>query len=180
MNRAIAYQEQDCSLTLQEGLDIYYSLLDSYEDKSIRIDRIIDNDGSTTMRDHDCTHVIFGLDISIDQEAILDTWVLWGSSFKWKYLMSYAKLPQIKNLQKRLFNEFGIKGFLSLYWNTIGIKRKVFFRTRKMKKKWPFQMPEEYLDIKICDLREEYGIKILSSEDLVYKSTKWSGSIDSP
>ena len=93
--------------------------------------------------------------------------------------MSYAKLPQIKDLQKRLFHEFGIKGFLSLYWNTIGIKRKVFFRTRKMKKKWPFQMPEEYLDIKICDLREEFGIKILLSEELVYKPTKWSGAINS-
>ena len=62
------------------------------------------------MRDHDCTHVIFGLDISIDQEAILDTM---GSSFQW----GYAKLPQIKDLQKRLMNELGIKGFLGLYWN---------------------------------------------------------------
>ena len=67
------------------------------------------------LRDHDCTHVIFGLDISIDQEAILDTWVLWGTSFKWKYLLGYAKLPQIKDLQKRLMSELGIRGFLGLY-----------------------------------------------------------------
>ena len=171
----LEYQKQYCGLTLRKGLECYYQSFP--ESKEILKDS---PESGSLLRDHDCTHVIFGLDISIDQEAILDTWVLWGSSFKWKYLMSYAKLPQIKNLQKRLFNEFGIKGFLSLYWNTIGIKRKVFFRTRKMKKKWPFQMPEEYLDIKICDLREEFGIKILSSEDLVYKSTKWSGSIDSP
>jgi hypothetical protein len=49
--------------------------------------------------------------------------------------------------------ELGIKGFIGLYWNTLAIKRKVFFRTRKMKNKWPFQMPEEYLDMKISDLR---------------------------
>ena len=171
----LEYQKQNFKLTLREGLECYCQSFP--ESKEILKDS---PESGYLLRDHDCTHVIFGLDISIDQEAILDTWVLWGSSFKWKYLMSYAKLPQIKDLQKRLFNELGIKGFFSLYWNTIGINRKVFFRTRKMKKKWPFQMPEEYLDIKICDLREEFGIKILSSEDLVYKSTKWSGSIDSP
>jgi hypothetical protein len=46
-----------------------------------------------------------------------------------------------------------------------------------MKKKWPFQMPEEYLNMKICDLRKIYGIKVLGSEELSYKPTKWSGSI---
>ena len=123
----LEYQKQDCQLTLREGLECYY--------QSFPKSKEILKDSPETgylLRDHDCTHVIFGLDISIDQEAILDTWVLWGSSFKWKYLLGYAKLPQIKDLQKRLFNEFGIKGFLGLYWNTIGIKRKVFFRTRKM------------------------------------------------
>ena len=168
----LEYQKQDCDLTLEEGLQCYYK---SFPDTTEVFED--DDNSGTLLRDHDCTHVIFGLDISIDQEAILDTWVLWGSSFKWKYLMSYAKLPQIKDLQKRLFNEFGIKGFLSLYWNTLAIKRKVFFRTRKMKKKWPFQMPKEYLDLKISDLREMHGINILSAEELNYKPTQWSGSV---
>ena len=48
----------------------------------------------------------------------------------------------------------------------------------KMKKKWPFQMPEEYLDMKISDLREIHGIKVLSSEELNYFPTQWSGSIN--
>ena len=76
-------------------------------------------------------------------------------------------------------SELGVKGFLGLYWNTLSTKKKVFFRTRKMKKKWPFQMPEDYLDMKISDLREAHGIKILSAEELNYEPTKWSGSINS-
>ena len=47
-----------------------------------------------------------------------------------------------------------------------------------MKKKWPFQMPEEYLDMKISDLRKIHGINILSTEDLNYIPTEWSGSIN--
>jgi hypothetical protein len=88
------------------------------------------------------------------------------------------ELPQIKDLQKNLFKELGMKGFLKLYWNTIAIKRKVIFRTFKMKKKWPFQMPEEYLNMKISELRKIHGIKVLSSEELTYFPTQWSGSIN--
>ncbi len=106
----LEYQKQDCELTLREGLECYYQSFP--ESKEI----LKDSPGSGyLLRDHDCTHVIFGLDISIDQEAILDTWVLWGASFKWKYLLGfkfqkngniffigYAKLPQMKkDLQKR-------------------------------------------------------------------------------
>ena len=93
--------------------------------------------------------------------------------------LDFSDKAYIKELQKRLMSELGIKGFLGLYWNTLATKRKVFFRARKMKKKWPFQMPEEYLDMKISDLRETYGINILSEDELNYTPTKWSGSINS-
>ena len=103
----LEYQKQNCDLTLAEGLQCYY---DSFpKNKEI----FVDTEGSETLlRDHDCTHVIFGLDISLDQEAILDTWVLWGSKFKWSYLLGYNRLPQIKELTKYLFKELGVIGFL--------------------------------------------------------------------
>ena len=75
-------------------------------------------------------------------------------------------------------NELGIKGFLGLYWNTLAVKRKAFFRTRKMKRKWPFKVPEDYLDIKISDLRKLHGIIILKPNELNYEPTVWSGSIN--
>ena len=169
----LEYQKQNCDLTLAEGLQCYY---DSFpKNKEI----FVDTEGSETLlRDHDCTHVIFGLDISLDQEAILDTWVLWGSKFKWSYLLGYNRLPQIKELTKYLFKELGVIGFLRLYWNVVGVKRKVFFRTFKMKKKWPFQVPKRYLNMKISDLRKMHGIVVLKKEDLNYIPLVWSGSID--
>jgi hypothetical protein len=159
----LEYQYQNCSLTLQEGLNCYYKAFP----ESIEI--FEDNAGSgTLLRDHDCTHVIFGLDISIEQESILDTWVLWGSKWELRYLLGYQKLPQIKQLYKNLVNEIGYFGFIKILWKLGGIKRKVIFRTLKMKKKWPFKMPEEYLSMKILDLREMYGIKVLLPEEMKY------------
>ena len=160
----LEYQKHDCDLTLQEGLDCYYSSFpettEVFEDN---------NDSGTLLRDHDCTHVIFGLDISIEQESILDSWVVWGSKWELKYILGYQNLPQIKQLYKDLYKEFGIQGFLKIFWKLGAIKRRVIFRSFKMKKKWPFKMPEEYLSMKISDLREQHGIKILLPEEMQYK-----------
>ena len=163
----LEYQKQDCDLTLQEGLDCYYNSFPG------TTEILQDTEGSgTLLRDHDCTHVIFGLDISIEQESILDSWVVWGSKWELKYLWGYQSLPQIKQLYKDLFKEFGILGFVKIFWKLGGIKRKVMFRALKMKKKWPFQMPEEYLKLKISDLRKEHGIKILLPEEMSYVPVK--------
>ena len=159
----LEYQKQNCNLTLQEGLDCYYKAFPEatkiFED---------DENSGTLLRDHDCTHVIFGLDVSIEQESILDSWVVWGSRWKLSYIWGYQNLPQIKQLYKDLYKEFGILGFVKIFWKLGGIKRKVMFKAFKMKKKWPFKMPEEYLSMKISDLREEHGIKILLSDELQY------------
>ena len=159
----LEYQDQNCSLTLQEGLNCYYKAFP--ESTEILKDS---TDSGTLLRDHDCTHVIFGLNISIEQESILDTWVLWGSKWELKYLLGYQKLPQIKQLYKDLVNEIGYFGFIKILWKLGGIKRKVMFRTFKMKKKWPFKMPEEYLSMKISDLREMHGIKVLLPGEMKY------------
>ena len=157
------YQKEDCDLTLQEGLECYYNSCP--ETTEIFGDN---NESGTLLRDHDCTHVVFGLDISIEQESILDSWVLWGSKWELKYLLGYMKLPQIKQLYKDLINEIGYFGLFKILWKLGGIKRKVMFRAFKMKKKWPFKMPEEYLSMKISDLREMHGIKVLQPEEMEY------------
>ena len=159
----LEYQKQDCDMTLQEGLDSYYNSFP--ETTEIFEDNI---ESGNLLRDHDCTHVIFGLNTSIEQESILDTWVVWGSKWKLKYIWGYQSLPQIKQLYKDLYKEFGVLGFLKIFWKLGGIKRKTMFRAFKMKKKWPFKMPEEYLSLKISDLREEHGIKILLPDELQY------------
>ena len=159
----LEYQKQDCDLTLQEGLECYFK---SFPENT---EIFRDNDESgTLLRDHDCTHVIFGLDISIEQESILDTWVLWGSKWEIKYILGYQKLPQIKQLYKDLKKEIGYFGLIKIIWKLGGIKRKVIFRAFKMKKKWPFKMPEEYLSMKVSDLREIHGIKVLLPEEMNY------------
>ena len=42
---------------------------------------------------------------------------------------------------------------------------KIFKRTFKMTKKWEYKFPKEHLNQRICDIRSEYGVTILSPEE---------------
>ena len=153
-------QQQDCDLTLAEGLEVYYQSFPGSRSP------LKDNASSgNLLRNHDCTHVIFGLDTSIDQEALLDIWVLFGCHFHLSNLIAYAKLPQLKGLYREFFDDYGIRGILKIYRKNFDNTRAVFKKTRKMKKKWALECPEHYLNRSIQDLRQEYGINILHNDE---------------
>jgi hypothetical protein len=167
----LEYQKQNCELTLREGMSIYHS--------SFPYSKEIYKDGSDKKiwRYHDATHVIFGMDVSLEEEAILDTWTIWGTDFTLIQALSYYKLPELKELQDKLFKELKVSGFLMLYKNVFKTKIKVLRKVWKMKKKWPYQFPNEYYDKKISDLRKEYGISILKPEEKEFQKLMWSGAL---
>ena len=168
----LEYQKQNCDLTLREGISIYHSSFpdgkEIYKDKSEK----------KIWRYHDATHVIFGMDVSLEEEAILDTWAIWGTDFTLIQALSYYKLPELKELQDKLLSEVKVSGFLKLYKNVFKTKIKVLRKVWKMKKKWPYQFPNEFYDRKINDLRKEYGISILKPEEKEFQKLIWSGAIE--
>ena len=167
----LEYQNQNCELTLKEGVSIYHSSFpdskEIYKDKSEK----------KIWRHHDATHVIFGMNISLEEEAILDTWAIWGTDFTLIQALSYYKLPELKTLQNKLLSELKISGFLRLYKNVFKTKLKVIKRVWYMKKKWPYEFPDSYYERTISDLRNEFGINILTADEKSFNSLNWSGSI---
>ena len=58
------------------------------------------------------------------------------------------------------------------------IKLKIRTRAKQMNKKWPFVSPDSLMNQRVCDLRDEFGIKILTPEErMVKKPLIWSGTI---
>ena len=70
----LIYQKQECELTLREGIKVYVDYLIE-NGKTPLTDA---NAESTLIRDHDASHVIFGLDTSLEEESLLDTWFACG------------------------------------------------------------------------------------------------------
>ena len=169
----LSFQSQDCNITLAEGLEEYRAYLQANGKK-----QLIDAPGSTIIRDHDATHVIFGLDTSLEQESMLDSWVFLGTKWKLKELLAYNKLPELKQLYKDFWRDPGYFRLLMVAIKLVPIKLKIRKRAKQMNKKWPFVSPDYLMDQRVCDLREEFGIKILTPEERMVKNPLiWSGTI---
>ena len=169
----LSFQSQDCNITLAEGLEEYRAYLQANGKK-----QLIDAPGSTIIRDHDATHVIFGLDTSLEQESMLDSWVFLGTKWKLKELLAYNKLPELKQLYKDFWRDPGYFRLLMVAIKLVPIKLKIRKRAKQMNKKWPFVSPDCLMDQRVCDLREEFGIKILTPEERMIKNPLiWSGTI---
>ena len=149
------YQEQYSELTLHEGIEEFYSVNKEFAELSEREGK------NGLFFQHDITHVIFGLDSSIEQEHLLDTWALWGSRFKWKLMLSYFKHPIIKQIYKDIKKELGFWGIIKKVILMIPLKILIIFRALRMKKKWDYHnVTNEDLNTRLSDIRKEYNIKV--------------------
>ena len=167
----LRYQEQDCELTLREGISEYHAYLEAIGRKAM-----LDHVDSRLILEHDATHVIFGMDTSLEQEAGLDTWVIFGCQYQWRYLRGYAQLPEIKAIYRALMRDGGWLLLLKIYWKCLGLKWRIIGRTRRMTHKWPFRFPEEWLDQPLAMLRARHSIRILSPEERATGDLlAWSG-----
>ena len=167
----LRYQEQDCELTLREGISEYHAYLEAIGRKAM-----LDHVDSRLILEHDATHVIFGMDTSLEQEAGLDTCVIFGCQYQWRYLRGYAQLPEIKAIYRALMRDGGWLLLLKIYWKCLGLKWRIIRRTRRMTHKWPFQFPEEWLDQSVAALRAQHGIIVLAPEERATGDLlEWSG-----
>ena len=160
----LEFQKQNCQLTLEEGLEVYYA---AFEDQGsiLRGDTLPE-----FIFGHDCTHVIFGLGLSLKEEAILDTYTIYGCKNSIKIIFKAAgqifKSKELLNLYKKLISEHGLIGLLRLVNSSKKSKKIARIKTKKMKKKWSYIVPKSYLSYQISDLRDEYGISVLTEEEL--------------
>ena len=152
------YLEQDCTLTLSEGLEEYYSgNLPEVKQFAKRVGPLL--------VDHDISHVIFGLGTTIEEESLLDTWTIRGTNITWKQIYEYAFNHEFKELTKLIVKDNGgWFNIIKIVINCIPYKLKIHFkRIPKMKKKWPYSnVTYKMMSSSIKDLREEYGIKIIN------------------
>ena len=168
------YQEESCELTLKEGIEEYRKYLRA-NNRHV-LGENCSEDEKLTILGHDATHVIFGLDTSLEEEAMLDCWVIFCVE-DFNIIKEYFKVSlDLKETNEKVFdlaNEVGYLKFTYLYLRVIFQKwPKIFFRTRKMKK-WSYFFPADFLEKKISDLRKDFNIKILSPEERKMKKISW-------
>ena len=152
------FQQQNSEQTLREGLEEFYSINTQFRDLAEK-----NNPNANIFKEHDYSHVLFGLGTSIEEESLLDTYVIWGMKFNWRKIINFYKDPEYKEVIGDIVKKHGgYWGIFKIYMSLMPIKFRVFLRCLKMKKKWNYHdISDQMLDSKLCDLRKEYNIELI-------------------
>lgn len=156
------FQKQNSLQTLEQGLQEFYSINPAFKELLE-----IDSPNAKVFKEHDYTHVLFGMGTSIEEESLLDTYVIWGMKFNWGSIIDFYRDPDYSEFIKSLVGKYG--GYWSIfkiYVSLIPIKFKIFRLCMKMTKRWNYHRPENYLHKTLKEIREEFNIKLLPLDDV--------------
>ena len=92
-----SYQKQEVTLFLRAGLEEYRAGLTGLLDESELPSR-----AARFFHAHDICHVVFGCDTLIAQEAMADTWSVFGTSLGFGAYLDYLRLPQTNNIFRQI------------------------------------------------------------------------------
>lgn len=150
--RSLQYLEPDARMTLREGLEEYHDSIQGLVDPGE-----LAGDAATLFRHHDACHVVFACDTSIPQEAQVDTWTLFGTDVGVATYLAYLKTPEARGVVV----EAGV--WRSLWQSLLAVPDcwRVFVRTRRMTRRWPWSEYARHLDEPLVELRRAYGIEVL-------------------
>ena len=126
------FQKQDSMQTLEEGLKEFYSINKEFEALAEKKD----NPNSKVFKEHDYTHVLFGLGTSIEEESLLDSYTLWGTHWSWSSIWGFYKDPEYKIVIDDIISKYGgWWSIMKIYLSLAPVKFKVIKRCRQMTKK---------------------------------------------
>ncbi|HKW88694.1 MAG TPA: hypothetical protein VJN21_08055 [Candidatus Acidoferrales bacterium] len=153
MEKKFRYQEQDCPLTLAQGLQEYYE-----GHPGLFRPAQLSEESARFFRSHDAAHVFFGLDTTLDQEALADFWTMFGSDVGIRRYIGYlVSNPEAKQLLK----EIGWPKTIALTFQAVPKALKVWLRARKMSQKWPWEPGDGLRDRPLGQIRREMNLKLL-------------------
>ena len=151
--RVAQFQEQGCKLTLREAMDEFYSVnsdVFSVPEPKTK--------WTSLLVHHDVSHVFFGVNTSILDEAAGDYWTLLGTDLSFKEYLEYARTPEAKELIKRI----GVINIAKSIVFSLPLLFKIYFRSRNMNCRWKTKGYEKYLDVPLVEIRREFNLVILN------------------
>ena len=146
------YLRQNCSLTLTEGLNEFYSINPQLNLK------FSNSEASDLIKNHDAIHVVFGCTTELKDEVLADCWTIFGTKFSLKEYVSLLKMDEIKEIVMQP----GIPATIGAFVVATPKILRLIFIARGMTKKWDLSDRDRYLDTPLNVIREEFNIKVLS------------------
>jgi len=139
-------------LTLERALDEFYRVNAECFPESTPDDKARD-----FLRKHDIAHVIFGCDTTLSGEGKVKLWTIMGTTLGfWKHLKGYYPARAFELSRQYCWRHI-LKHLPRLF---IALPR-IWFRSRQMSKRWPWDNYSDYLDHTLQQIRHEFNINPL-------------------
>jgi hypothetical protein len=147
------YQHPDTRLTLREGLAQFRAA--NGLTAKVAAARA---PARALMDRHDALHVVFGLDTSLRQEALVDLWTVFGTTARLNDMIEYLRLPE----EQAILAEIGYWRVDATIVQAIPDAFRVAWAARRLTKKWPWQEHDALLDRGLDELRREFGVPLVA------------------
>jgi ubiquinone biosynthesis protein Coq4 len=107
---------------------------------------------------HDIAHIVFGCVTTIYGEGLVKIWTTFGSKLSFKEVTTGYKSAKAYELAQAYSFEHVLTNIIKLLFTI----PKVIYRAKRMTKLWPFMECESFLNRSIVEIREEFGIRIVT------------------
>ena len=142
-------------ITLRKGLEKFRN---EYKDHLSHEKNDASTEAKAFFRSHDIAHVLFGCDITLYGEGAVKIWTIFGTTLGfWNHIRRYQDANAFE-----LSKDFTILHVVKNIFKFLIAIPKIIFRAKQMSKLWNWIGFEQYLDVPISKIREEFNIKILN------------------
>jgi ubiquinone biosynthesis protein Coq4 len=149
-----AFMAQDSVQMLADALEEYYQ---ANAGKVVRPEQLPEA-SRTLFRNHDICHVIFGLDTTLEDEAMADVRALVSTTVGWRRYWAYLASDKAA---RAIFRKVGFGDALRATLRATPRAVRALFQALTTRRRWPWDAPDRFLIRSLKHLRREYHIKVI-------------------
>ena len=146
----LEYQKQNSSQTLSEAMAEYTSNHSEHFKA-----RTMTAQAEDFFSNHDVAHVVFGCDISLNDELVVKISSMFGTTAGLGVLKGY-NLPEAKDD----YVDLGFKDICLTTLSSFILIPQTLWRCIRMQKRWEWKEHQAYLDIPLYEIRQSFGIRV--------------------
>ncbi|MEL6363038.1 MAG: hypothetical protein AAFR21_18375 [Pseudomonadota bacterium] len=146
----LEYQKQNSVQSLSEGIAEYFLEHEQYFGS-----RKMTSEAVEFFRCHDVAHVVFGCDISLNDELVVKISSMFGTTAGFGVLRGYNLAES-----KEVYDELGVFDALRTAAKSIVLIPMTLWRCFCMRKRWCWDNFDDYLELPLNQLRDHFGVRV--------------------
>lgn len=152
MVKTLRYQDPASTQTLREGIAELRATEGADSDAATHVAPELAEDIDV----HDAVHVLFGCSTDLRGEIIAHVWTAFGTTMK----MGEMRRVNMHRDHREALAEIGHRRLLRAWARDLSKIAGTLARALRLTRRWPAEDYARYLDRRLCDIRDEFGIRL--------------------